>query len=192
MNLTIPIYVAEERPEGTTAPVFVVRPVFFEKPAFRAELLSQAMGKLAQELRKQLDGMGKSPRQDELVRWTFSPHLEEHPVQFSIEVRKQTRRCRFLVLAFEALGRKVGFAPAMPELWFDLPRGRRVRERAEEALSALVRRKLKDDEYYDVPAELLSRHRTWVTTLEIDVATRPDLKKRDELKFLMLGQPEAA
>src|SRR5688572_7907471 len=113
MNLTIPLYVEERKRPGLPAPVFTVRPLFFDQPSESAELLSRAVTKLAQSLRRLLDALGKQMRHDELAAWTFNPELDERQVDLTVQLRRSTARCRLRIVSFDALGRRVAFVPAL-------------------------------------------------------------------------------
>src|SRR5687768_10679722 len=107
MNLTVPLLVQEHKRPGTGKPLFVVRPLFVERPAEADEELGRAVTKLARTLRKHLDALGREPRHDALADWTFSPEVAEHVVDTTIELRKQTARLRFLAVSLEALDRRL-------------------------------------------------------------------------------------
>ncbi len=130
MNLTIPIYVTETGKSGTHAPLFALRPLFSPSPVVKSDNLGRASAKLAGELRIQLDQLGRQARQEQLLGHTFCPTTEEHAVSFNVELPKQTVRCSFLAVSFEAIDRRFAFAPSLPGLWFDIPRGKRVAARA--------------------------------------------------------------
>ena len=107
MNLTIPVYIEEHKVADDPNPQFRLRPLFFAGPVKGGRQLSAGMSKLAQAVRHHLDQLGQKARQEELIPWTFSPALAEHRLKVALHLRRQTAEGRFLVVAFDALGRKL-------------------------------------------------------------------------------------
>ena len=194
MKLTIPLYVEEHRPKGAAAPTFAVRPLFFEAPVQRGEQLNRVVSKLAGDVRRLLDGLGSEPRHDALAEWTFCPELEDRRFDLKLELRRQTPQVRVTVVSFAALGRRLAFLPALPDVWFEILRGQDLRDRAAEVLTNYLRKQEKDaadaGEGYAPPAALSRQSRGWVTTLDLDVAPRPKLDRPDLSNLLFLGGPE--
>ena len=193
MNLVIPVYIEEHKLPGEASPQFTLRPLFFEGPAKLARQLSAGMSKLAQAIRHQLDSLGGAARQEELIPWTFSPALAEHRVKVSLALRRQTAGARFLVVTFAAFDRRIAFTPALPGLFFEVLRGQEVAERAREVITDHYRRREKEEgDAFELPAELTTYARAWVTTLELDVQSNPSLDHRDvgtALLALVSGAP---
>src|SRR4051812_34821524 len=145
MNLTIPVYIEEHKLPGEANPQFTLRPLFFPAPERSARQLSAGMSKLAQAVRHHLDSLGSKPRQEELIPWTFSPALAEQRVKVALNLRRQTAEGRFLVVSFDALGRRLAFTPALPELYFEVLRGQEVAERAREVITDHFRQRERDE-----------------------------------------------
>src|SRR5688500_20076066 len=101
MNVTVPIYVEEHRPAGAPAPLFRVRPLFFDNPVRESEHLGRAISKLAQQLRRDLDALARAAVQRELADWTFSPLLHEQHLGLTLTLRRATLRAKYLVVSFE-------------------------------------------------------------------------------------------
>jgi ATP-dependent Clp protease ATP-binding subunit ClpA len=180
MNLAIPVYIEEHKLPGEASPQFTLRPLFFESPTKSARQLSGGMSKLAQAVRHRLDSLGSQPRQAELIPWTFSPALSEHRVKVPLQLRRQTAEGRFLVLAFDALDRKLAFTPALPGLYFEVLRGQDVPERAREVIVDHFRRREKEEgDAFVLPHHLATYTRAWVTTLELDFHPNPMLPDAD-------------
>jgi ATP-dependent Clp protease ATP-binding subunit ClpA len=177
MNLAIPVYIEEHKVPQDPIPQFRLRPVFFAAPFKLSRQLSSGMTKLAQAVRQVLDSLAVLPRQEMLIPWTFSPALSEHNVRFAMQLRRQTAECRLLVLSFEAFDRRVAFAPALPDLFFEVLRGQDVAARAREVITDHFRQLEKDEgDDFELPPQLASCARAWVTTLELDVHPNPSLE----------------
>lgn len=176
MNLAIPVYIEEHKVPQDPVPQFRLRPVFFGAPFKLSRQLSSGMTKLAQAVRHELDSLAVLPRQEKLIPWTFSPQMSEQNVNFSLQLRRQTAECRFLVLSFEAFDRRVAFAPALPDLFFEVLRGQDVAARAREVITEHFRQLEKEEgDDFALPPQLASCSRAWVTTLELDVHPNPSL-----------------
>jgi ATP-dependent Clp protease ATP-binding subunit ClpA len=130
MVFSIPIFI-EERPEGINkSSSFVVRPLFYPKPVHRAEKLGRALSKLTAELQELLFELGREPRHDQLAEWTFHPTIEEMTVDLRLEMDSGSKRARFFLAGYPALGRKLFFTPTMPALHFEVFPGQSVADRA--------------------------------------------------------------
>jgi len=177
MNLAIPVYIEEHKDPQATVPQFRMRPLFFKTPFKHSRHLSTGMSKLAQAVRHELDSLAVLARQQQLVPWTFSPPLAEHNVQFSMQLRRQTADCRFLVVSFEAFDRRLAFTPALPDQYFEILRGQDIRARAQEVITDHYRTLEKEEgDDFKLPPLLTTCSRAWVTTMELDVHPNPSLE----------------
>jgi ATP-dependent Clp protease ATP-binding subunit ClpA len=169
MKLTIPLYILLHRARGES-PLYHVRPLFFPGPARSHEKLERALTLLTNDLRQHLQNLGKHPRHDNLAEYGFCPNLDCHRLDVLIELRKRNARGRFFFAVFSALGRRVAFTPALPELWFELARGEKLGERAAEVLSDYFRTREKEDEEDFIPPEQYALTGTaWVTPLDLEI-----------------------
>ena len=89
MNLSIPIYVEEHKVPGGPGSRFVLRPVFSPVPTESGPQLSSAVSKLARKIRDRLDDIAHAPLQGDLIPWTFAPALAEHPLKFTVHLRRR-------------------------------------------------------------------------------------------------------
>src|ERR1051325_1755416 len=135
MKITIPLSV------HSAQGLFTVRPLFFPGPTAQAAKLERALHKLTRTLRETLHFLGKNLRHDELARYALNPELDAQRMEGAIELGRRTVKCRFLFVSFEALERRVAFTPSLPELWFEVLRGRSVESRAAEVLSEHFRKR---------------------------------------------------
>jgi len=186
MNLSIPIYVEEHKIRDDPHPQFRLRPLFFPSPAKVGRQIATAMSKLAQAVRGELDALGREPRQERLIPWTFAPPLIETNLKLTLRLRRQTAECRFLVVAFEAFDRRLAFTPAIPELFFEVLRGQDLAARAREVITDHFRRIERDEgDDFELPASLASFSRAWLTTLDLDVHPKPTLKAATDANALV-------
>jgi ATP-dependent Clp protease ATP-binding subunit ClpA len=190
MNLSIPLYIEEHKIPHQPNPQFVLRPLFFPAPREVGQQLSSAMSKLAREIRKLLDNLAEMPRQETLVPWTFSPPLNDETVKFTLQLRRQTAQCRFVVVSFEAFDRRFAFTPSLPDVWFEIARGQTVSDRAREVITDHFRRLEKADDDFVISKDLTTFSRAWITPLEIDVHPHPKLPKPSPAGLLAIFSQE--
>src|SRR4029079_16841252 len=101
---------------GAPGPEFFVRPLFFPRPSRQSDLLSRATSKLATDLRRQLDELGRNMRHEALANWCFAPDVAEHHLKLRLDLRRSAPLVKTLFVTFAAMGRTVAFAPVLPDL----------------------------------------------------------------------------
>jgi ATP-dependent Clp protease ATP-binding subunit ClpC len=183
MIFRIPIAVTQ------TKTGYAARPVFFEKPAREDTNLNRLFGKLGRDLVDHLETLAKKSRHDELARWTFAPPLSAHRLALKIELRRRVAAVKYLVVAFDHFDRRVAFAPALPEVWFEVARGEKLDDRAAAVLTDHWRGVERDaDGAEEVRPESLSlAGKAWVQVLDVSARTRMKLPKAEEEAYLLLG-----
>ena len=189
MIFSIPILV-EERPVAEAKPaLFTVRPLFRTEPVHRAEKLSRALTRLNNDLHQLLQNLGKEPRHDELADWTFHPQFEEVVAEIRLELSSGSSLRHFLFVGYPALGRKLYFTPALPDLMFEVQTGQTVIERATAVLTRHFRDLEKEQGYLNLDDYALSG-KARLTALEItlhpaSLAVRP---KKPSLAAIFGGE----
>ncbi len=186
MNITVPLFVQSSHDRYT------VRPLFFARPVQQHDKLERALHLLARELRKELHQLGRDFRHDALSAYTFCPDLDYRRLDLVLELRKRIARGRFLFVLFHALGRRLAFAPTIPDVWFELARGEALHDRATEVLTAHFRAREKEDEEEFLPPERFALDGTaWVTTLDFDIYPAQKLESPEDARRAALGSLEA-
>lgn len=186
MEITIPIYIEEQN--AVEQGGFVVRPLFFTEPSVRDENLNRAVTRLVKLLRRQLGELGRQPRHHYLSFYSFSPETEDHLYKFDIELSERRYNCKFLIVTFEALGRRIAFAPGIDDLWFDIERGETLEQRAGEALAKHFReREKKEGRAMITPDALSVKGKAWVTTVDLEIYPPKMAIKSEESLMAMLG-----
>lgn len=189
MKVSLPIFI-EEVPEGNDVR-YRVRPLFQTEPFAVDEVVSRAVTKLADKLRRELDLLGKKPRHDELADRLFCPEIEDIVFREDLEVAKRFVRPQLLVATFESLGGKVAFFPTLPEVWFHVRRGESFTQRAGDALRKYIRKFEKEqrggEEIEQFIQNLTAKTKRWTSVLEL--AVNPPLIATPPTKklFAMLG-----
>jgi ATP-dependent Clp protease ATP-binding subunit ClpC len=181
MIFRVPVYVAAEKGGSFTA-----RPLFFSAPERSDANLNRLISKLARDISKAIDEAGKADRHDECARWSFSPALTQHRIDFPIELRRRKAKARYLFVAFRHLGKRLAFTPAVPGLWFEVGRNAELKTRARDVLTDYWRtREREDDEALPEATSLAGK--AWVQTLELSANPAVLKPKESKFKFLALG-----
>jgi ATP-dependent Clp protease ATP-binding subunit ClpA len=185
MMITVPAYVEGKKPGGGPT-VYEARPLFFNGPSARGDRLDRLLSHLTRELVKHLTDLAKEPRHDHLAASTFNPRLHSQRLELTLILRRRTAQCRFLFVSFSHLGRRIAFTPSIPNLWFDLARGEKIADRANEVLTRHFRAQEQENERLSLDKVGITGT-AFVTALDMDVPVRVEPPKTDESKFLMLG-----
>jgi ATP-dependent Clp protease ATP-binding subunit ClpC len=188
MNVTVPIYIEELRPEGTSTALHRIRPLFFPSPEAQDENLNRAVTKLAKLLKREFDRLGANDDHSELASYSFCPNIEDHSLKLTLELGKRRVACRFLAVVVRALGRKLAFTPSIPDLWFEIGRGETLQNRATEVLTRHFREL--EQKGGDSPEALAVQGRAWATTLELDMHPPSMPRRRAQFRFAALGAKE--
>ena len=186
MELTLPIYIEVRREGGR--PIHHVSPVFLHRVQASDAHLGLAMGKFNKRLKEYLDTLGRQDRHDDLMAATFAPQLQSRVLKLVIELRHRQARVRFLFVSFAALGRRVAFSPSIPSVWFEFENDAELESEATRVVQHYYRDIEKgmggDGELK--PEEDSLPGQAWVTTVDIDVNTRPLNEKKMARAFAAL------
>ena len=162
MNVSVPVLVSVSGRRHT------VRPVFHSGPIERDAELDRAMARLADELRKRLDELGKHGRHEELARYTFCPDLETPRLSLEIQLRRRVARVRVQLVTFRHFERTVAFCLGLPNRWFTVEREQTLRQRTEDVLTREYRA-LEKERGSASPEELQIERASWISTVELQI-----------------------
>ncbi|HEY1186865.1 MAG TPA: AAA family ATPase [Gemmata sp.] len=186
MNFRIPIYTFQHK-GGYTA-----RPLFFGAPERTDANLNRLLTKLTRDLVERFELLGREERHDPLAAWAFCPPVTTHRTTVDIELRRRVARAKYLIAAFDHLGRRLAFTPAVPDLWFEVTRGEPLEARAQAVYSehwrAVERDAGADEEVR--PEEGSLSGKAWVQVLDISANVPAAVPKKPVPNFLMLGGGE--
>jgi ATP-dependent Clp protease ATP-binding subunit ClpA len=192
MNLRIPIYVEEQKPQATALqhvrPVSL-RPLFFPKPIEQDVNVQRATARLTNELRNELGALARSARHEVLAAYTYYPPLDETILEFHIEVGKKRYSLRHLFIVVPAFGRRWAWTPSVPDVWVEISRGETVRERVQEALTEHYR--VLERRYGSEAIQPYSNTihgKAWITSVEISLDIPSVYTPTVETFFAALGE----
>jgi ATP-dependent Clp protease ATP-binding subunit ClpC len=173
MNVRVPIYVEERKPEA--AGIQHVRPVslhplFFPRPAEQDVSLQRATARLTNELRRELGTLARLAHHEELAAYTFYPPLDETMLELSVEVGKKRFPLRHLFVVLQAFGRRWAWTPSVPDVWVEVSRGETVRDRVQEALTEHYRMLERRFGSAAVVPDMTTVHgKAWITSVEVSI-----------------------
>lgn len=189
MNISIPLYIEQTPASEDNFSTYKVKPLFFSYSEFSDEKLQRAINKFVKDFTIDLENEGKIFFQERLAEFAFSPEIEDHFLKLKIELAKRVDRVKFLFIVFKSLKRRLAFTPSIPDLWFELPKGKRLIEEATEVLSQHFRRlEKKHGDEAPTPESFSVEGKSWTTT--IDVSFRmptPSAKKEETKKRATIG-----
>ena len=191
MIFTVPLY-ARMIPGGKDKPSLCeVQPLFVPYHSEQAELLGQAVSRLGRSIRKTIMHAARIGDADKLAAWAFCPATEERRLTLPITLRRREAQCRFLIITYSVLDRKLAFTPSVPGVWFEILRGQSLKDRAAEVLSHHFR---EQEKLSDVPIPLENYSipgKAFVATVDIDVALpRPEPHEKRKVTLAALFATE--
>lgn len=173
MNVRVPIYVEERKPEVAglqhVRPVSL-RPLFFPRPIEQDVSLQRATSRLTNALREELSRLARVARHEELAAYSFYPSVEETMLEFPLEVAKKRFQLRHLFVILSAFNRRFAWTPSVPEVWVEIARGETIRDRAQEALTdhyRLLERRFGSEV---IQPDINTVHgKAWITSIEVSI-----------------------
>ncbi len=186
MNFRIPLYVFQHK-AGYTA-----RPLFATAPERTDGNLNRLLTRLTRDLVQLLELLGRKERHDEAAAWAFCPTVTTHRTSLDVELRRRVAHVKYLLVAFDHMGRRLAFTPAVPDLWFEVTRGEPLEVRAEAVFTEHWRQVERDaDPDEEVRPETGSLvGKAWVQALDLSANVPAVAPKPPPLNFLMLGGGE--
>ena len=123
MNVRIPIYVEERKPEAADLQHVrrvSLRPLFFPQPVEQDVSLQRATARLANALRSDLGKLARLARHEHLAAYGFYPALHETMLEFPVEVGKKRFSLRHLFVVVSAFDRRFAWTPSVPDVWVEV------------------------------------------------------------------------
>ena len=194
MNITVPIYAEEVDQAGLmNARPVMVRPLFFGQPAERDESVQRGTARLARALRLELTRLARAARHEEFAAYGFYPPLEDRMLKLTLAVGNRRFEVRHLFVTVTAFGRRFAWTPSIPELWFEVTRGERLQERAEEVLTEhykLLERRA--GAQFVHPDALSVKGKAWITSIDLSLDVPSVYTPSTVNLFALLGINETA
>ncbi len=191
MNVTIPVLVTEQKQPNSSAAVQIVRPLFFPDLIEQAESLQRALNKLANNLRAQIELLGKEARHESVAEMCQSPALTAKIVDLRLNLGAENFDCRYLFVSLAGFGRRLVLTPNVPGVWFELDKGEDLQIRAMEVLDDYFRRLERvHGRGTQNPAAYNFAGKTWLTNVDFDISLPQIFEPKEENLFAFLGMAE--
>lgn len=184
-RLAIPVYTERQQQAGSS-PEYAAAPVFFSDYGRSDPSESRALSKLETDLRRQLQECGDEQYHELPKAWSFSPELRGEKVRVHIDLRKHYRETQFFIVRFRQFDRWVCFCPKLPKINFELLRGQRLQDRANEVYSEYFRKLERGGEPCD-PDEFASEGVARLSRIEIECLRNQVIAKPQEFRFSSIG-----
>ncbi len=192
MNVRIPIYVEEGKPEAKDLQHVrrvSLRPLFFAQPLEQDVSLQRATSRLANALRSDLGKLARLARHEDLAAYSFYPQLNETMLEFTIEVGKKRFTLRHLFVVLSAFDRRFAWTPSVPAVWVEVSRGETIRDRVQEVFTEhyrLMERRFGSEAV--APSTSTVEGKAWITSVEISIDVPSVYTPAVENIFAALGQ----
>lgn len=190
MRLTLSAYVTVEREEGRS--IYNCRPLRGPQIVTRDPLLSIALSKLGNKMRKSVNTWIEGGESARLGTWLYDSETRGVPVKLTLALRDRTLRWKLLLVCIPAFTRTIAFSPSIPDVAFELESLADLELRAAEVYSAWAQEKISDGAEF-ILDEIGGGGEMWVEPLEVEVETKIRDRKKSKNIFAALfgGEPSS-
>lgn len=190
MRLTLSAYVTVEREEGRS--IYNCRPLRGPQIVTRDPLLSIALSKLGNKMRKSVNAWIEGGESSRLGTWLYDSETRSVPVKLTLALRDRTLRWKLLLVCIPAFTRTIAFSPSIPDVAFELESLADLELRATEVFSAWAQERISDGTEF-ILDDLGGSGEMWVEPLEVEVETTIRDKKKTKSIFAALfgGEPSS-
>jgi ATP-dependent Clp protease ATP-binding subunit ClpA len=189
MNISIPLYIEQIPPSDGSFSTYKISPLFFDYQVYSDEKLQRAINKFVKDFTRNMEASGKQFFQGNIADYAFAPNIEDHFLKLKLDLGKRTARANYLFIVFKSLNRKIVFTPSIADLWFELPKGKRLLDCATETLIEYFRKlEKKEGDEAPTPESFSVEGKSWTTTIDIQFRLQtPREKKEEKKKWASIG-----
>ncbi len=177
MRLTLSAYVSVERQEGRC--LYNCQPLRGPQIMTRDPLLSVALNKLGNKMRKSVGSWIESGEIARLSQWLYDSETRGVTVKLTISLRDRTLRWKLLMVCVPAFSRTIAFSPSIPEVAFEVDSVEDLELRASEVYAGWAQTQVSAGDEH-LLEEIGSGGEMWVEPLEVEVDTAIRNKKRSK------------
>lgn len=181
MQLTLSVFVSVEREEGRS--VYACRPLRGPYATTRDVLLSSALSKLGNRMRKTINEWVRNGKAHRVDPWLYDPALQASKHKLTLLLPDRTLRWKLLLVTLPAFDRMLAFSPNVPDVVFELENRSLLEPRAVEVYSKWARHRIQENE--DL-GDVQPAGDMWVEPLTLEVDTAVQTKKSRENIFAAL------
>lgn len=189
MRLTLSAYVTVQREEGRS--IYSCRPLRGPQMLTRDPLLSIALSKLGNKMRKSIKGWIEGGEASRLGPWLFDSDAHAVPLKLTLALRDRTLRWKLLIVCIPAFSRIIAFSPSIPEVAFELESQADLEFRASAVYGEWAQQQIAEGSE-SIFEDLGAGGDMWVEPLEVEVESTVRDKKRSEDIFAALFGGEAS
>ncbi len=183
MRLTLSAYVHVEREEGRS--VYHCRPLRGPQFAARDPLLSVALNKLGNQMRKSAGGWIERGEATRIGAWLYDSETRAVSIKLMLALRDRTLRWKLLVVCVPAFSRLIAFSPSIPDVSFELDSTVDLELRASEVYTQWAQSQIADGNEF-VLEGIGTGGEKWIEPLEVEVETTVKQKKKAKNIFAAL------
>ncbi len=183
MRLTLSVYVTSQREEGRS--VYHCRTLRGQQVDSRDPLLSVALTKLGNELRKTINTWIERGETTRLSSWLYDPETRAVTVKLMLALRDRTLRWKLLIVCVPAFSRTIAFSPSIPDVAFEVESLVDLELRASEVYTAWAQSQVSAGAEH-LLEDLGNAGEMWIEPLEIEVETAVRAKKKSKNIFAAL------
>ncbi len=183
MRLTLSVYVTSEREEGRS--VYCCRMLRGPEIDTRDPLLSVALTKLGNKLRKTINGWIERGESSRLRPWLYDPETRAVTAKLMLALRDRTLRWKLLIVCVPAFSRYIAFSPSVPDVAFELESLVDLEFRATEVYASWAQSQVTAGTEY-LLEDIGKSGEMWIEPLEIEVETTVRAKKKSKNIFAAL------
>lgn len=189
MRLTLSAYVTVQREDGRS--IYSCRPLRGPQMVTRDPLLSIALSKLGNKMRKSIKAWIEGGEASRLSPWLFDSDAHAVPLKLTLALRDRTLRWKLLIVCIPAFTRTIAFSPSIPEVAFELESQADLEIRAGAVYSEWAQQQIAEGSDA-ILEDLDAGGDMWVEPLEVEVESTVRDKKRSEDIFAALFGGEAS
>ena len=189
MRLTLSAYVTVQREEGRS--IYSCRPLRGPQMVTRDPLLSIALSKLGNKMRKSIKAWIEGGEASRLSHWLFDNETHAVPLKLTLALRDRTLRWKLLVVCIPAFNRTIAFSPSIPEVAFEVESQADLEFRAIAVYSAWAQQQIAEGDD-TILEDIGSGDDMWVEPLEVEVESTVRDKKHTADIFAALFGGEAS
>lgn len=177
MRLTFSIYVTVAREQGRS--VYHCQPLSGPQIVARDPLLSNALSKLSNKMRKAAGDQIASGKAHFVSPWLHLPQMQSRVLKLNLVLRDRTLKWKMLLATLPAFDRYLAFSPSIPEVSFEVANLRELEDRASTVYSNWAQSKINgglETALQSIGVE----GDVWVEPIEVDVENFVEGKKKSK------------
>ena len=188
MQITVSAYVSVEREEGRS--VYACSSLRGPRASARDVLLSTALSKLGNRMRKAMNEWIRGGKAHRLDPWLYDPALSTSKHKLTLLLPDRTLNWKLLLATLPAFDRMIAFSPSVPEIVFELSNRTQLEERACEVYSKWAHKRVQNNLELSNPGPSGDM---WVepVTIEVDTVVRPRKQTNQMFAALFGGEKKS-